>query len=186
MLNHFSHVQLLVTLWTVARQAPRSMGFSRKEYWSGLPCPPPGDLLNRGIKAVSLISALAEGFFTNSATWEVQRLTLPEIISFPSLSHFPMHFLVNMLALKSLSQSYPNQAKTAKEDSRFGSRTPSSAGYHLLIPLEASSPPVISYLGMPKPTPDFPWGQKSPPGICSSSAFPLMMSPSMDDHVPDP
>ena len=44
MLSCFSRVQLLVTLWTVACQAPLSMGFSRKEYWSGLPCPPPGDL----------------------------------------------------------------------------------------------------------------------------------------------
>ena len=39
-----------VTLWTVALQAPPSMGFSRQEYWSGLPCPPAGDLPNPGIK----------------------------------------------------------------------------------------------------------------------------------------
>ena len=37
-----SSVRLFVTLWTVARKAPLSMGFSRQEYWSGLPCPPPG------------------------------------------------------------------------------------------------------------------------------------------------
>ena len=43
-LSCFSHVQLFVTLWTVARQAPLSMGFSRQEHWSGLPFPPPGDL----------------------------------------------------------------------------------------------------------------------------------------------
>ena len=43
MLSHFSHVQLFVTLWTVAHQAPLTMGFSRQEYWSGLPCPPPGE-----------------------------------------------------------------------------------------------------------------------------------------------
>ena len=54
MLSRFSHIQLFATLWTVAHQAPLSMGFSRQEYWSGLPCPPPGDLLNPGIKAVSL------------------------------------------------------------------------------------------------------------------------------------
>ena len=47
-LSHFSHVQLLATLWTVARQAPLPMGFPRQEYWSGLPCPPPGDLPNPG------------------------------------------------------------------------------------------------------------------------------------------
>ena len=45
-----SHVQLLVTTWTVACQAPLSMAFSRQEYWSGLPCPPPGDLPKPGIK----------------------------------------------------------------------------------------------------------------------------------------
>ena len=38
------HVRLFVTLWTLTHQVPLSMGFSRQEYWSGLPCPPPGDL----------------------------------------------------------------------------------------------------------------------------------------------
>ena len=42
-----------VTQWTVALQAPLSMGFSRQEYWSGFPCPPPGDLPNPGIKLES-------------------------------------------------------------------------------------------------------------------------------------
>ena len=47
------------------------MGFSRQEYWSGLPCPPPGDLTNPGMDPDSLTSpALAGGFFTTSATWE--------------------------------------------------------------------------------------------------------------------
>ena len=41
--------------WTVAHQAPLSMGFSRQEYWSGLPCPPSGDLLHPGIKPASLM-----------------------------------------------------------------------------------------------------------------------------------
>ena len=53
---------LFVTPWTIAHQAPLSMGFSRQEYWSGLPCSPPGDLPNPGIKPAS--SALAGGFFT--------------------------------------------------------------------------------------------------------------------------
>ena len=58
-------------LWTAAHQAPLSMGFSRQEYWSGLPCFPPGDLPNPGIKPTSLMSpALAGRFFTTSATWE--------------------------------------------------------------------------------------------------------------------
>ena len=62
-----------VTSWTVARQAPLSVGFSRQEYWRGLPCPPPGDLPNPGIKPESLTSpALAVGFFTTRAIWEAQ------------------------------------------------------------------------------------------------------------------
>ena len=58
-------------LWTIASQAPLSMGFSRQEYWSGLPFPTPRDLPNPGIEPASLMSsALAGGFFTTSATWE--------------------------------------------------------------------------------------------------------------------
>ena len=49
-------VQLLVTPWTVANQAPLSTGFSRQEYWSGLPCAPPGNLSNPEIKQVSPVS----------------------------------------------------------------------------------------------------------------------------------
>ena len=60
-----SHVQLFMTPWTIACQAPLSMGFSRQEYWSGLPCPPPGDLPNPGIEPTPPQSpALAGGFFT--------------------------------------------------------------------------------------------------------------------------
>jgi len=60
-----------VTLWTVAHQAPLSVGFSRQEYWNELPCPPPRDLPNPGIEPTSLTSpALAGGFFTTSTTWE--------------------------------------------------------------------------------------------------------------------
>ena len=63
----------LVILWTVARQAPLSMGFSRQEYWSVLPCPPPEDLPDPGIESVSLTSpALAGRFFTPRAPWEAQ------------------------------------------------------------------------------------------------------------------
>ena len=47
-----SHVRLFATPWTVAHQAPLSMGFSRQEYWSRLPCPPPGDLYNPALKPV--------------------------------------------------------------------------------------------------------------------------------------
>ena len=53
MLNRFSCFQLFVTLWTVVHQASQSMGFSRFEYWSELPCPPPGDPPNSGIEPES-------------------------------------------------------------------------------------------------------------------------------------
>ena len=60
--------QLLVTPWTVAYQAPLSLGFSRQEYWSGLPFPSPGDLPDPGIEPASLMSpALAGGFFTTES-----------------------------------------------------------------------------------------------------------------------
>ena len=62
---------LFATPWTVAHQSSLSMGFSRQEYWSGLPHPSPGDLPDPGIKRVSLMSlALAGRFFTTSTTWE--------------------------------------------------------------------------------------------------------------------
>ena len=49
-LSRFSHVQLLATLWTITIQTPRSTGFSRQEYWSGLQWLPPGELPNSGIE----------------------------------------------------------------------------------------------------------------------------------------
>ena len=71
MLSRLSHVRLFATLWNAAHQAPLSMGFSRQEQWSGLLCPPLGDLSNPGIKLKSLLSpALVGRFFTTSTTWE--------------------------------------------------------------------------------------------------------------------
>ena len=76
--------KLSVTPCIVACQAPLSMVFSRQEYWSGLPYPPPGDLPNLGIKPASLMSpALTGGFFTTSATW-----VLANIMYSPIFSHF--------------------------------------------------------------------------------------------------
>ena len=66
-----SHVQLFVTPWTVAPQAPLFMGFSRQANWSGFPFPTPQGFPNQGIKLTSLESpALAGRFFVTSATWE--------------------------------------------------------------------------------------------------------------------
>ena len=58
--------------WSIAHQAPLTMGLSRQEYWSVLPCPPPGDLPNPGTEPVSLMSPASAGmFFNTSTTWEV-------------------------------------------------------------------------------------------------------------------
>ena len=70
-LSRFNLVRLFVTLWTVAYQVPLSMGFSRQKYWSGLPCPHPGDLPDLGIESMSLMnSALAGRFFTTVDMWK--------------------------------------------------------------------------------------------------------------------
>ena len=65
-----SHVRLFVTPWTVAHQAPLSMGFSRQEYWSGLPFPSPGVLSDSGIEPTS--PALVGEFFTTAPPGKTQ------------------------------------------------------------------------------------------------------------------
>ena len=86
-------VCLLVTLWTVAHQAPLSMGFSRREYWSGLPCPPPGglpDLRSEPMSPVSLPLSLPHlsDFSQHPHVSSLQHLVvLPETISPPTRGH---------------------------------------------------------------------------------------------------
>ena len=72
-LSHFSHVLLFAVPWTVVCQAPLSMGFSRQEYWSGLPFPFPGNLPNPGIES-------------SSHAWQVDSLPLSHLGS-PEISH---------------------------------------------------------------------------------------------------
>ena len=71
-LSHFSHVKLFAILWTVAHQAPLSLGFSWQKYFhEGCHAPLHGGLPDSGIEPTSLMSpALAGGFFTTSNTWE--------------------------------------------------------------------------------------------------------------------
>ena len=88
MLSHFSRVWLCVTLWTLVCQAPFFMKFSRQEYWSGLPCPPPGDLPDPWMKTVSPGSpALAGGYFTTSATWEVHIVLIVHVFKNSVIIH---------------------------------------------------------------------------------------------------
>ena len=75
MLSHFSRVWLIAILWIERLQAPLSMGFSRQEYWSELPCPPPGNLHDPWIEPTSFtFPALGRGFFATGATWEAHIL----------------------------------------------------------------------------------------------------------------
>ena len=67
----FCRVLLFVIPWTVARQAPLFMGVSSQEYWSGLPCPPPGDFPDAGIKSASSVApALQADFLPNEPLGE--------------------------------------------------------------------------------------------------------------------
>ena len=81
LLSHFTHVQLFVTSWTITRQAPLCMGFSKQEYWSGLPCPPPGDLPDTWIEPTS------PAFQANPLSlshWGIPNISKPRL----SFSHF--------------------------------------------------------------------------------------------------
>ena len=69
----YNHVQHFAILWTVACQAPLSMGFSRQRYWSGLPCPPPGYLPNPEIEPMFLMFPALVGLFTTITTQEAPR-----------------------------------------------------------------------------------------------------------------
>ena len=70
-LSCFSRVRLFATAWTIARQAPLSIGFSRQEHWSALPRPPPGNLPDPWIEPAPVKTpALAGRFFTTGITWE--------------------------------------------------------------------------------------------------------------------
>ena len=69
-LSRFSCVQLFVTLWTTALQAPLSRDFSRQEYWSKLPFPSPRDLSDPGIEPTSLYVSCMGMRVATSTTWE--------------------------------------------------------------------------------------------------------------------
>ena len=80
-LSPLGHVRLFVNRWTIALQAPLSMGFSRQEYWNGLLCPPPGNLPEPGIPMSLMSPALANGFFTTSTTWEAPGVVMVAVKS---------------------------------------------------------------------------------------------------------
>ena len=96
-----SSVWLFETLWTTAHQAPLSMECFRHEYWSGLPCPSPGDLPHPGTELVSLTSStLAGEFFTTSASWEANEGQLETCKYLPVPQTFPQDCLkINTLQI---------------------------------------------------------------------------------------
>ena len=88
MLSRFSHVQLLETLRTVAVRLLCPWGFSRQEYWNGLPFPPPGDLRHPGIEPVSLASPVinvSQGCFPSGGSSEVSNPYLFQPLAFLGL-----------------------------------------------------------------------------------------------------
>ena len=91
-LSHFSHVRLFVALWIAAFRAPLSVGFSRQEYWSGLPCPPSGDLLDPGNEPAAPVPP---AFQVDSLPLihqgsPISPYTFP-YISFPAFLHITSH-----------------------------------------------------------------------------------------------
>ena len=111
MLSHFSHVQLFVIPWTVALQAPLSMGVSRQEYWSGLPCTSPGDISDLHL----LSPVLAGSFFTTSVTWEAQiSCIIWWYLTYESESH---SVVPNSLPLHGLYRSWNSSGQNTGVDS---------------------------------------------------------------------
>ena len=120
-----SHVWITETPWTVARQASLSMGFSKQEYWSGLPCLPPGDLPSPGIEPTSITSpALAGKSFTTSATWEALLKSVAHLLSwlssnqawfsYPCLAHSLAAMHVGFFCAALSPVAHPSQCNCAK------------------------------------------------------------------------
>ena len=112
MLNCFSCVWIFVVTWTVAHQAPLSMGFSRQEYWSGLPCPPPRDFSQPRDRIC--VSCITGGFFTGWAMKEA-----PYFIRMNAKVHFhesivpaQNDYLMLLLLLYTLDNKYTTEAVT--------------------------------------------------------------------------
>ena len=75
-LTCFSHIWFFLTPWTITHQAPLSLGFSRQEYWSGLPCPPPRDLPHPGIEATPPMSLALQVDSLPRLPWWLRQLSV--------------------------------------------------------------------------------------------------------------
>ena len=106
-----SRVRLFVTLWTVARQAPLSMGFSRQEYCSGLPFPPPGYLPDLGIiKNFIIIKSNSLPHFRNKENRQIITQHRTDTISLPWIRS-PISFTSNFLVLVNKFEIYGSKHK---------------------------------------------------------------------------
>ena len=99
MLSHSSRVQLFSILWTVAPQVPLSMGYSRQEYWSGLPCPSPGDLPDPGIKPKSPAASVLQEDSLPRATREAHVCLHTQLHLFQGFDHKPLRQQVTLSSL---------------------------------------------------------------------------------------
>ena len=111
---HAKSLQLCLsaTPWTIACWAPLSMGFSRQEFWSGLPFPSPGDLPDPGIEPMSPMSpAWASGFFTTSATWEAPHTVYTSQLSIKDsdTQPFPLDVSWPKSSLQKILRKTPNE-----------------------------------------------------------------------------
>ena len=99
-----SHVQLFVTPWNVAYQAPLSMGFSRQEYWSGLPFPSPGDLLDPGFEPglPHWRQTLYRLSHQGSPKMNIMGIYISKLESCPGPAGFPCIFLFSLLETQRL------------------------------------------------------------------------------------
>ena len=92
-----------VQLFATPCQSPLSMRFSRQEYRSGLPCPPPGDLSDPGIEPMSLLSpAWAGGFFSTNATWEANTPSRSREATLPAFIFSPFGILFQLLGFMNI------------------------------------------------------------------------------------
>ena len=113
-----SYVQLFTVWWTVALQAPLSMGFPRQGYWSGLLFPSPGDLPDPGSKCLSTcISCIADGFFTAEPPEPAAKLDGHHWVCFPRIVFFFFFFFGHPQGLWDLSSLIRDQTRALSSES---------------------------------------------------------------------
>ena len=162
MLSHFNCVRLFVMLWTGNRQAPCPWGFSRQVYWRGLPCPPPGDLPDPGIKHTSLLSPALAVTATAKSLQSCPTLCDPRDGSPPGS---PVPGILQARTLEWVAISFSNAWKWKVKVKSFSCvwlfATPWTAAYQAPPPMGFSRQEYWS--GVPLPSPLLRWQAGSLP-----------------------